>query len=438
MSVSKTVSDIYRAYFSQALFPKINLKIGFLPRPIVVRNKTEDLESIERALEEELDLHTKTSTLISYLNASYLNSKSTESNEVTFVEVFENLWIDMYERGYIEEKDVDNVKSWIEALFHIGYKFPRSNTEKMEIYKLNKQVAGSISLHNLAIKRTINNLGNNINISPIFREKCDVKYHLTFANSDLHDGPKIDIPSILLNMGQKYVNVGPRLSDLHKKWNLKERNPEKNYPDLMKMPGMLFDQDNVSQPLDEYSRQTLAHSTKMNFSNYGSMENYEFYRHDKLINEEVSAYICSFPAAMCQIWKHMNKPILLFTAHRYNLGRCTQHEWKGLDSDLAKWSDPSSSNLGHTVGAVSRYDLEYLKYYNPHLALELIPSLGELYMKVKKDETIKRNEILIFRKKGNHYGAVPQSLPNKEDIFISNIKNTLRSEFQGDTQILYH
>lgn len=436
VTVPKIISDIWRAYFSQALFPKLNLNVGFLPRPLVIRTKTRDLEEEQHIFQEELALYTKASTLISYLIKTYVNENKKNDTNQKFVVIFEKLWIDMHERGYIEEEDVENIQLWIETLLQIGYEFPHIKQNIQKDTESDTDISGSLSPNAARIRRQINTLGSPINSLPLLQNKCVVKYNLTFANSDLHDGPKIDIPSTLLDMGQRYINVGPKLSDLHKEWNLKGRNPKKNFPNVMRMPGMLFDQDNVSKPLTEYSLQPLDHSTSMSFSNW-SLVNTEFYRHDKLISQEVSAFICSFPAAICQIWKEMNKTIIFLTAHRYNLGRCTQKEWKSLDSDIAKWGNSPLNELGHIVGAVSRYDLEYLKYYNPELTAELIPSLGAFYMNVQKHKPSKREEILIFKKLGSHYGAVPYSLPHKKDRFITRIQDTLKPEFKGDIQILH-
>ena len=39
MTVPGRVSDIWRSYFAQALFPFCDLHLGFLPRPIVVQDR---------------------------------------------------------------------------------------------------------------------------------------------------------------------------------------------------------------------------------------------------------------------------------------------------------------------------------------------------------------------------------------------------------------
>ena len=42
----------------------------------------------------------------------------------------EQLWIDLYEYGYIEKDDVYSVQNWIGALIQVGYDFPKLKMRK--------------------------------------------------------------------------------------------------------------------------------------------------------------------------------------------------------------------------------------------------------------------------------------------------------------------
>lgn len=44
---------------------------------------------------------------------------------------------------------------------------------------------------------------------------------------------------------------------------------------------------------------------------------------------------------------------------RYNLGRCNADSWNKLTEDIQKWAE-SPANV---MGAISRYDIEYLRHY---------------------------------------------------------------------------
>ena len=111
VSVHGRVSDIWRSYFAQALFPRIQASAGFLPRPIVVQDRNP--HSYEADFNAEIPLYTQANKLVSYLMESYVNT--TTKRHYTFIEIMEHLYIDMYERGFIEEQDVLNIQEWNEC-----------------------------------------------------------------------------------------------------------------------------------------------------------------------------------------------------------------------------------------------------------------------------------------------------------------------------------
>ena len=61
VTVAGRVSDIWRSYFTQALFPLLDLSIGFLPRPLVVQDRNP--HSYTADFEAELPLYLKSHTL---------------------------------------------------------------------------------------------------------------------------------------------------------------------------------------------------------------------------------------------------------------------------------------------------------------------------------------------------------------------------------------
>lgn len=72
---------------------------------------------------------------ISMLNVTYMRrlgsgklieylSQWWDPSSDSIPERMEELWIDMYERGYIEIDDVFAVQMWLKALIQVGYKFP--------------------------------------------------------------------------------------------------------------------------------------------------------------------------------------------------------------------------------------------------------------------------------------------------------------------------
>jgi len=77
----------------------------------------------------------------------------------------------------------------------------------------------------------------------------------------------------------------------------------------------------------------------------------------------------------------------------------------------------SSNNQGHTIGAVSRYDVEYMRYYTG-IQPTLVPSFGGFYY----DSSLyvgNRNEILVF------------SYPPKSKFFFKKVKESLLPEYSA-------
>ena len=71
----------------------------------------------------ELPLYVQTKALTSHIVENYINNKAQ-----TFLDDFpksiEQLWIDLFERGFVEVEDVHLVQLWIKALTQVGYQFP--------------------------------------------------------------------------------------------------------------------------------------------------------------------------------------------------------------------------------------------------------------------------------------------------------------------------
>ena len=74
VTVAGRVSDIWRSYFSQALFKAISVDLGFFPRPLVVQDRNP--HSYGADFNAEIPLYTKSYALVSYLLKNYvLNQK---------------------------------------------------------------------------------------------------------------------------------------------------------------------------------------------------------------------------------------------------------------------------------------------------------------------------------------------------------------------------
>lgn len=114
-TVPGRVSDIWRSYFAQCIFADAGLQLVFSPPKIVQERNEHDYLGDFNA---EQDLYNKSGKLVEFL--SEWDSKDAD----TIPKRMEQLWIDLYEFGYIEVDDVYAVQAWLGALDQAGYTFP--------------------------------------------------------------------------------------------------------------------------------------------------------------------------------------------------------------------------------------------------------------------------------------------------------------------------
>jgi hypothetical protein len=117
-TVPGRVSDIWRGYFAQAIFRYVGLSLVFVA-PIVAQIR--NVHNYMADFSAELDLYVKTSKLIDFLSDEW--SPSLDANSVP--SLMEDLWIALYERGYIDVEDVHLVQCWLGALIESHYTFPK-------------------------------------------------------------------------------------------------------------------------------------------------------------------------------------------------------------------------------------------------------------------------------------------------------------------------
>lgn len=116
------MSDIWRSYFAQALFRDLDLQIAILPAQVTQeRNEHNYLGDMDA----ELDLYFKAGKLI-----DFLSSWTSKSSNIP--ERMEQLWIDLYERDYIDLNDVHVAQLWLKALIEIGYEFPKITRKRFD------------------------------------------------------------------------------------------------------------------------------------------------------------------------------------------------------------------------------------------------------------------------------------------------------------------
>lgn len=67
--------------------------------------------------QSESDIYLKAAALVKFLG-------EWSSTAPTLVERIEQLWVELYERGFVEQEDVLLAQAWIRDLLALGYQFP--------------------------------------------------------------------------------------------------------------------------------------------------------------------------------------------------------------------------------------------------------------------------------------------------------------------------
>ena len=345
-TVHGRVSDIWRSYIAQALLSLKGLHVGFLPRPLVDQDR--NAHSYLADLQSEIPLYLRAGTVVNFLDVWRQEKIKLGEDKTRSVEdLLEELYIELYERDIVQINDVYSIQRWIAALASID----------------------RLSLGSQAMSVNVN-IGQSLFFQPIgtpnecHRQESNSR-KLTFWTSDIHDGTRLDYPSIWSHLGHKVVVASSK----------RMRTP---YPEAFKDPNILIP-TNISQQILGYQRQTQVNEIMVR-------NNSEYYKNDELFNH-TNAFFCGFYSSMCQLFMPLNatKSILYIPAHRYNLGRCTVESWNYHTQQLIELQQMNTKNPSgprHIIGGGSRYDYEYLKYYTGlGNSVKLIGSFGGFYTK---------------------------------------------------------
>ena len=327
ITVHGRVSDIWRSYFAQRLFWDVGLHLGFAARPLVMQDRNS--HNILGDLNAEEDLYQKSEFLVKFLT-------SWKSGAPTLVERIEQLWVALYERQYIELRDVQIVQLWLQSLIDSGYPFPSPVSNLFDPPKTREEDSKHVE----------------------DKKPCMVSRSLTFWTSDIHDGSRMDTTSVLSGMGQKVIVASAKGGSAP-------------YPKALELSGV-----SVNTQLSDPLVHSLA-TPNAKLTESLVVSNFKFYQdNSKVVSTD--AFVCGFPAATCELWMPFNRSLVFAPAHRYNLGRCTKAEWERLNEHirvLASGTDPK-----HAIAAQSKYDLEYLKHYTGVSPVPLFSYAG-MYMR---------------------------------------------------------
>jgi hypothetical protein len=116
-TVHGRVSDIWRSYIAQALAKQCDILTAFVgPHVTQERNSHTYLAD----LDAEQQLYERSGSLVNYL----INEWEYDHPNPSFEGAWERIFVDLYERGVVDQKDVRLAQLWISSLQSIGYEFP--------------------------------------------------------------------------------------------------------------------------------------------------------------------------------------------------------------------------------------------------------------------------------------------------------------------------
>ena len=166
-----------------------------------------------------------------------------------------------------------------------------------------------------------------------------------------------------------------------------EGNPN---PEVFTRPGI--ERLRVFQnPFFDKVRRLLINRDSVTMSETDLQNEFKLYKDNKVI-DRADAFVCAFPAALCEFAAMFNKSIIVNTAHRFNLDRCISGDIRRWHQKLAEYSKDKKN----VVSAMSRYDLEYLNYYLNLPNSQIISSLSGFYTRENVYEATEK-EVLIYQ-----------------------------------------
>jgi hypothetical protein len=114
VTVHGRVSDIWRGYAAQRVGMDFGMRLAFAPPAVEqIRNPHNYLADFD----SEAPLYLTSLRLVEQINEWH-------SKAATLPGRIEDLWILMYEHGYLQLKDVELLQAWLTSLISAGYRFP--------------------------------------------------------------------------------------------------------------------------------------------------------------------------------------------------------------------------------------------------------------------------------------------------------------------------
>ena len=235
------------------------------------------------------------------------------------------------------QKSLDANKNYDDNIYYIrknvangiiGIKYSNSNSEKKLCCNKNKS-------YQIKFFESIRKL--NWHRNDLVGESCELIKKKTILVPDFHDGPRVDLTSTLVHLGQRPILLSTKY----------DKSP---FPESLMLSEILYN-------LSNYIKHHKGIGIDMN-KEYEIKENFEYYKNLEVI-KSIDYVICSFIVSVCEAFIPLNKTIIFNPAHRYNLNRCSVDSWLKLNENYFKLK--AKSKL--VVSAMSKYDIEYQSHF---------------------------------------------------------------------------
>jgi len=349
VSVHGRVSDIWRSYIAQRLLWDAGKVIAFTPpRVTQFRNPHNPLADMKA----EEDLYYKSLALVQFLAVW-------RGHGPTLAERAVELMVELYERQYVGLRDVLLTAEWMRALYAAGYAFPAvAASEAMQAVRW-PAVTGSSPAPEAAAPSveppaaaslapsSASTVAASPSASPLVSPSAAASppppppvggRQLTFWTSDLHDGCRADMTSLLTRNGHIVIPGGHKM----------QGGP---HPQV-------WDHPNVQWPERPLAPVITSHTWSSGYLSEAEIaETFNYYKDDPQM-ARVDAFVCMFPFSYCEVWMPFNKTIIFNAGHRFALGRCSTARWERLIQHVQM-----AAQRGHVIAAMGRYDAEYIHYF---------------------------------------------------------------------------
>ena len=344
VTVSGRVSDIWRSYIGQTILSLYNIKTGFLRRPIVDQERNP--HDYEADFSAERQLYTQTYSFVHYLNTWKQEQISTNSCQKRSVEdLMEELYIQIYERGFIEINDVFHMQKWLEAL-----------AENRAI----KSTNGEPRLSKFSTKY---HLGQSVTFQSAgeLNTTCEVKdlesrhFWLPYCHEK-----RDDTMSMLASIGQK-VTLAADTTNINIDALIK---PEDIKVYKGKIPEFL-----QTCKWDGITTAQIVSESKLFFKTSNTLRD---------INTIVSS--SHTPAIYHWLALQNNKHLLLVHDHRFSLGVCTAGAWQRVSEQLVELelAGRAHTTASVTIAVTGRYEYEHLRYFTGINSIKIVHNYVDL------------------------------------------------------------